>query len=263
MERTKQGEFNWTDLSARDLDAQTSFYEGLFGWTHKDVPFDGGLVYRMFDLDGHTVAGASQMNPDMAAMGMPSSWNTYIAAENIDLIASRAVELGGEVFMAAQDVTGFGRMVGIKDPTGASVFFWKPLTPDTSEVYGVPGALAWNDLETRDPARASAFFGKLLGWDIQRLDAGPMPYWQINVDGQGEGGISPMPEMVPAEAPAFWLDYFGTDDIKSIVSHAIALGASVQQAPTEAGGGMVSFAVLTDPAGATFALMQPMTVSAR
>jgi uncharacterized protein len=257
MERTKHGEFNWTDLSARDLEGQTAFYEGLFGWTHRDVPFAGGLKYRVFSMDGHTVAGASEMNPELAGMGMPSAWNTYIAADNIDGIAALAVELGGEVFMAGQDIPGFGRMVGVKDPTGAAVFFYKPISPDPTEIYGARGALAWNDLSTRDPAKASEFFGALLGWDIQQTANQPMPYWQISVDGMGEGGIMPMPEMVPAEAPAFWLDYFGTDDIARSVARTRELGGMVQLEPTEAGG-VVQFAVLTDPCGATFALMQPI-----
>jgi predicted enzyme related to lactoylglutathione lyase len=261
MERTHQGEFNWTDLSAMDLDAQTAFYESVFGWTHTDVPFGEGRIYRMFAKDGHTVAGASQMNPELASMGMPSTWNTYIAADDIDGIANRAVVLGGEVFMPAADVPGFGRMVGIKDPTGASVFFWKPLAPDATEIYGVPGALAWSDLETRDPVKAADFFGKLLGWDIQSLQGGQTPYWQITVAGQGEGGIMGMPEMIPAEAPAFWLDYFGTDDINATVTRARGLGAMVTVEPTPAGD-MALFAVLNDPTGATFAVMQRIGVRA-
>jgi predicted enzyme related to lactoylglutathione lyase len=34
MERTRTGEFNWVDLSARDMQAQTAFCEALFGWTY-------------------------------------------------------------------------------------------------------------------------------------------------------------------------------------------------------------------------------------
>ncbi len=49
MERTKEGELPWTDLSAKDIEAQSRFYEELFGWTHEDTPTTEGLPpYRMF-----------------------------------------------------------------------------------------------------------------------------------------------------------------------------------------------------------------------
>ncbi|HEY5549367.1 MAG TPA: hypothetical protein VIL17_07225 [Coriobacteriia bacterium] len=74
MERTRRGEFAWTDLSAADLDAQTNFYEGLFGWSHTDMPLGpGGGVYRTFKLNGRAVGGASPMQPQVAEQGIPSS----------------------------------------------------------------------------------------------------------------------------------------------------------------------------------------------
>ena len=64
MERTKEGELAWTDLSAKDIEAQTRFYAGLFGWTHGDVPTTEGLPpYRMFSKDGQVVAGAGPITP--------------------------------------------------------------------------------------------------------------------------------------------------------------------------------------------------------
>lgn len=70
-----------------------------------------------------------------------------------------------------------------------------------------------------------------------------------------------MPEMVPAEVPAYWLPYFGTADVSARVAKAVESGATVLSEPMELGG-MVKFAVLADPAGATFALMQPLQAPA-
>lgn len=256
MERTKQGELTWTDLAASDLEAQSHFYEELFGWDHEDVPIDGG-TYRMFHKDGHTVGGAATMQPEMAAAGMPSAWNTYIAADDIDAEAATAERLGGKVIVPPMDVGQRGRIVGIQDTTGGIVYLWKSYQPDSDEAYGGPGQLSWADLETRDPEKAADFYEKLVGWDVQALTQGASPYWQFNVEGQGEGGIMPMPDMLPPGTPAYWLDYFGTDDIGASVQKAQELGGDVLVEPTEAGG-MVSFAVLNDPKGATFALMQPL-----
>ena len=257
MERTKKGEFNWVDLAAHDFEKQSAFYEALFGWSHVDVPFGEGMMYRMFKADGHTVGGMSQLSPDMIAKGQPSTWNTYLATDDVDKTVAKAAELGGTVAMPPADVPGSGRIAGIQDPTGAYVFFWKPLRPDESMEYMLPGTLSWNDLATRDPQKAIDFYTKLLGWDMQKMEAGPMPYWVVNVDGQGEGGIMPMPPMVPAEVPSYWLVYFGTEDLAASVAKAVKLGGSVLSEPMEVPD-MVAFAVLADPAGATFALMKPL-----
>lgn len=256
MQRTMQGEFTWIDLMAKDLESQTTFYEDLFGWRHTDIPTDVGPIYRMFQKDGQTVAGASQMSPDMAAAGVPTMWNTYIAADDLDAIANKAVELGGQIAMPAMDVMDQGRMVGIQDPTGATVFLWKASAHNGAQLFMAPGSLSWSELNTRDPEKAGAFYTELLGWKLEPLTAGTGPYWQITVNGTGEGGILPIPGMVPPEVPAYWLVYFGATDVRAMTERARSLGASTMLEPTEVPD-MLIFAVLADPAGATFALLQP------
>ena len=86
-----------------------------------------------------------------------------------------------------------------------------------------PGRLSWSELSTREPQQAIEFYTKLLGWDVQSQPAGPMPYWVINVDGQGEG-IMPMPDMVPAEVPAYWMPYFAAEDLDATAAKAKELG---------------------------------------
>jgi hypothetical protein len=260
VERTKNGEFDWVDLSATDFEGQSKFYEALFGWTYTDMPFGelpggGPAIYRMFKSDGHTVAAVSQLP---AEQQRPSAWNTYLAVDDVDAAVAKAAELGATVVMPPDEIPGdVGRMAAIQDPTGAYILFYKARHPDESMEYMLPGTLSWNDLGTRDPQRAIDFYANLLGWDVQSMAQGPMPYWVVNVDGQGEGGIMPMPDMVPAEVPAYWLPYFGTTDAKATAAKAVELGGSVLSEPMEVPG-MVVFAVLADPAGATFAVMQPI-----
>ncbi len=262
MERTKQGEFAWTDLSAIDLEGQTAFYEGLFGWHHHDEPMGDGAIYRVFTMGGGTVAGASVMPSQMADSDVPSMWNVYIAVKDVEVSLARAVELGGQEVMPVTPVGPQSRFAAIMDPTGAPVFLWQNDAPDEKQIYSVPGALAWNDLMTRDPEKAAGFFTKLLGWQIAKMDEAAEPYWQVSIGGTGEGGIMPMPEMVPPDVPSYWLDYFETADIDVSVARAKGLGAQVTVEPMRVGK-MLVFAVLMDPAGATFAMLQPiMTVKA-
>ncbi len=254
--RAQQGEFNWVDLAAKDLEAQTRFYEALFGWSHRDVAEPGAPVYRMFTLDGAIVAGASQLTPEMMAAPVPSVWNTYLAADDVDGLANRAAGLGAQVFMPPMDAAKEVRLAGIQDPTGAPVFLLKSSGAAQAGAFGVPGALMWNDLNTRRPEKAMAFYtGLLPTWRLQQVRQGPAPYWTIEVGGQAEGGIMPMPESVPGDVPAHWLVYFGVEDAYAAAEKAKSLGATATMEPMDVG--VTVFDVLADPFGAIFAVMTP------
>jgi predicted enzyme related to lactoylglutathione lyase len=254
MERTTQGEFCWLDLSATNLDVQTDFYEGLFGWTHVDLPTDVGPIYRQFMLDSRIVAGAAQQSPDQ--QGMPSMWNLYICADDVDDIAARAAELGGTVFMPTMQVMDQGRMVGIADPTGSMIMFWEPGVHKGASVFGETGSFGWADLSTSDPGEASRFYSRLLGWQIDEIEEAGMLYWQVTVAGTPEGGIMPMPATLPPDVPPHWLVYFMVGDATDTLERARSLGGTAEMEPTEAGN--VTFAVVSDPMGATFAIMEAM-----
>lgn len=63
-----------------------------------------------------------------------------------------------------------------------------------------------------------------------------------------------MPDMVPAEVPAHWLVYFGTEDTDATVAKASELGGTTLVPPTDIPPGR--FAVLMDPGGAAFAVIK-------
>jgi predicted enzyme related to lactoylglutathione lyase len=76
------------------------------------------------------------------------------------------------------------------------------------------------------------------------------------VDGEGQGGIMGMPEMLGPDARPFWTIYFGVDDIAAGTKRAEDLGAVLISPATPIGQGM-AFSVLSDPTGAAFALLGP------
>ena len=255
MERVKLGEFCWTDLQSVDVDGQSAFYESLFGWTHQDLPTGPTTPdYRMFFKDGVIAAGCNTMSPDMA--GMPSFWAVYIATPDVDATVAKAEALGATVIMPTMDVLDSGRMVAIADPTGGSVFLWQARAHKGAEIFMSEGAISWADLSTRDPETAAAFYAELLGWEIVKTET-PGPYWQVLIDGEAQGGIMLMPEMMGPDVPAFWTIYFGTNDMDASLGQVAALGGTVIAPPMEIGDG-VSFAVVSDPAGAVFSLLGPL-----
>lgn len=256
LSRTTQGEFSWADLAAADIERQSAFYEGLFGWTHQDIPTDRGPDYRMFFLGGARVAGGAQMTPEVYPPGTPSTWNTYIYADDVDKIAARVTDLGGRIFMPAMDVMQEGRMAGIVDPSGGMVFFWQPGAHAGAQVFDQPGALIWHDLNTRDPEHAADFFSKLLGWQTALNEDSELDYHMVMVNGRPEGGIMQMPPQLGPEVPPHWLVYFGAADVEATCERAEALGGKVVGPPMTAG--PMHFAVIADPEDAPFAIMTPL-----
>ena len=79
---------------------------------------DGVPPYNEFQIDGHSIAGAWEMNPNMPAE-MPSYWLVYFQTDDVDASTNRAKELGANVLVEPQDYPG-GRFSVLTDPQGAT-----------------------------------------------------------------------------------------------------------------------------------------------
>jgi hypothetical protein len=86
------------------------------------------------------------------------------------------------------------------------------------------------------------------------MDMGGLSYTEWKLGDRSVAGMMPMPEMVPPEVPANWLVYFAVTDCDATVAKATDLGATVLVPATDITPGR--FAVLSDPAGAVFAVIK-------
>src|SRR5579862_397141 len=244
---------SWVDHAAKDLAASNSFYSGLFGWEAEDQGEEMGH-YTILRKNGKTVAG------NMAVMmeGQPSAWVSYVAVDDADATTDRARKAGAAVFVEPMDVGDIGRMALFADPTGAAIGVWQAKTFIGAELAGEPGSFAWNELNTRDLAAAKAFYTEVFGWTANDMDMGGMSYTEWKLGDRTVAGMQMMPDMVPAEVPAYWLVYFAVDDTDTTVSKAAATGATTLVPPMDIPPGR--FSVLSDPDGAAFAVikMNPM-----
>ena len=97
------------------------------------------------------------------------------------------------------DVMDLGRMAIFADPTGAVFGIWQPGTFLGAGLVNEPGAIAWNELNTRDPEAAKAFYGAVFGWafeDKEMEEAGT--YTTIKL---GEDPVGGMLDMAGAASP--------------------------------------------------------------
>ncbi|HLH29409.1 MAG TPA: VOC family protein, partial [Acidimicrobiales bacterium] len=136
---------------------------------------------------------------------------------------------------------------------GAPFGLWQPKDHPGAGVLNEPGALVWNELNTRDVSAALAFYPAVFGWGHE-THTGAVDYTEWKVDGRSVAGMMPMPAAVPAQVPSHWLVYFGTADCDATAAKATELGASVTVPPTDIEPGR--FSVMLDPTGAAFAVLQ-------
>jgi predicted enzyme related to lactoylglutathione lyase len=251
MESYAPGTFCWADLGTPDARAAKRFYTSLFGWTPEDRPMGPDASYTMLTLDGHAVAALYQQDP--VQQGGPGHWLSYISVEAADDAARRARELGATVLMDAFDVLDVGRVALVQDPTGAVVALWEPRQHAGAGVVGEPNSICWNELGTTDPARARAFYTGLFGWAAES-PAGSGSYVMFTSRGTPRGGMT---EIAPSwgPVPPHWLVYFAVSDCDGRTALAQSLGGGVRVPPSDVSG-VGRFAVLADPQGAVFAVME-------
>ena len=142
----------WVDTSHPDPEAAVDFYGGLFGWEFEDVmPPDAPGKYFMARLRGVDVAAVgSAPSPGPAV----AAWNTYVWVDSADQTAAKVTAAGGKVLMEPFDVGDAGRMAVFADPEGAAICVWQAGRHRGSRIINEHGALNFNGLSTRDPARA-------------------------------------------------------------------------------------------------------------
>ncbi|WP_420628907.1 VOC family protein [Candidatus Leptofilum sp.] len=251
VQRYPDGVFCWVDLTTPDQEAAKAFYSGLFGWEIDDRPIDMGGVYTMLQLEGKNVAGLGEMQPDMKAQGMPAFWTSYVKHDDVDSIAAKMSEAGGNLMFPPMDVMASGRMTVGTDSAGATFGVWQPREHIGAELVNMPNTLVWNELQTREPEAAKVFYQSVFGWTNAADENG---YVTFSADGRMQAGMITMDENWGPEIPNNWSVYFMVKDVAAKVAQAEALGGKVMVPPTQAGE-MGIFAVIADPQGGVFNVM--------
>lgn len=240
------GAFSWADNSSTDAEAAGAFYMALFGWDKQEVPIDENTTYTMFQLEGENVAALNQMMPEMQEQGIPSHWANYVSVDDVDALVDLVVDSGGLIAAGPLDVFDSGRVLYIQDPTGGRLGLWQPKNHIGAGLVNKPGAMLWNELITGDVETAKAFYGRALGWEFSDDDG----YIHIRNRGRSNGGMIQMDDMPPA-----WTPYFSVASLDDALKQIKELGGRVVVPKTEAPG-TGHFAVILDPAGACFNIMQ-------
>ena len=117
------------------------------------------------------------------------------------------------------------------------------------------GKLVWHEVMTPDPKKAIDFYTKLIGWTVTEFPSpSGEPYWVLNNGKDGVAGVMKMPKGV--QAPPHWMLYVLSENVDADHAKALKLGAQSHVKPTDIPT-VGRFAVMMDPQGAAFAMLQP------
>ena len=257
MRPRDSGTVVWVDLTTPGVEAAGDFYADLLGWTLTVAETDMGR-YHVAAVADRATAGLMAPGPDEAE---PSpAWSVYIGVDDLEHSLARITAAGGVVRVPPMDIPGGARIAVVADPAGAQFVVIGRFAAEELPAPTTPGALHWAEVMSRDPAIARQFYTEVFGWRADTSAAGGMPYTIFAQGDRPVAGLMGMPAEVPAEAPSHWLGYFAVADAEGAVERAEDLGGKVAAGVREVPGGR--FAVLEDPAGAVFAVFEPVDASA-
>jgi uncharacterized protein len=126
---------------------------------------------------------------------------------------------------------------------------------DGEDDMAAHGTFHWNELMTRDVAKAKAFYGATLGWTFSDMPMQGAGVYTIAHSGPAmAGGIMDMTGVTPPDAPPHWFAYIEVDD----VDHRVALieenGGKVMRPPFNIPN-VGRIAIVVDATGAVIGFM--------
>jgi predicted enzyme related to lactoylglutathione lyase len=164
-------------------------------------------------------------------------------------------DAGGTIAAAPFEIPGGARVAVVTDRTGA-MFALISGGPEPDQAYYSEriGGVCWAELMTSSLDDAVEFYHQVFGWDAKTDASGPTPYTTCRLGTKEVAGMISRPAGAPPEVPDSWSVYFTVGSCADTVKRATELGGAVilPATPTPMG----PFAVIADPMGAAFQIMQ-------
>jgi predicted enzyme related to lactoylglutathione lyase len=120
------GQFFWNELRTRDAERAMKFYAETVGWSFDNSCTPDGFTYWTARCGGKPVAGLFPLASPRFD-GVPESWMSFLAVDDVDTRAVKAIEAGAELVMPIFDVPGVGRIAMLREPGGAGVGWITPV----------------------------------------------------------------------------------------------------------------------------------------
>jgi len=241
---TTVGKFVWHEQVSPDPSKAQAFYTQLFGW--------GTEVFKPGEAD-YTMIAAGGGNHGAFATAMegapPPHWLGHVRVDKLEETIEKAKQAGGTLAAGPFEMGEVGRMAIIADPQGAYLSAYEP----QGEGPAPEGVFVWDELGTTDADGAQRFYEQVFGWTTSDMGADYGGYSVFNRDETGIAGLMALPD---DSVPPHWQPYVAVDDPDAITAKALELGGSVLAEPMDVPK-VGRVAVLRDPQGATFGIINP------
>jgi predicted enzyme related to lactoylglutathione lyase len=110
------------EISAKDREATSKFYQDVFGWEVQDFP---EMTYTTFTTGVEPGGG---FNP-VTAENPAGTVTVYIGADDIEASLGDIESAGGTIIMPKTEIPGMGWFAFFKDPTGNTLALYKTMNP--------------------------------------------------------------------------------------------------------------------------------------
>jgi predicted enzyme related to lactoylglutathione lyase len=124
------GKFHWNELRTRNAERAKRFYQETIGWSFELSSTPDGHDYWVATMDGQPVAGLFPLTSPRFD-GVPESWMSFLAVDDVDARVAKAVEAGAELVMPIFDVPGVGRIAMLREPGEAGIGWITPVGSQT------------------------------------------------------------------------------------------------------------------------------------
>jgi len=236
----------WVDYSAADIEAVKAFYADLLGWTYTGGEPEYGGYLTCLNRDQAAAGIGPQQDPSS-----PPQWTTYFATSDVDATCGRITEGGGSVVFPPMDVGPMGRMAIVVDPQGNPFGLWQAGQNTGIRIYNEPGALVWNEAAVDDAQAARDFYTAVFGFRFDEVE-GAGGYTTFATEDHPLGGLSGH----QPGSPKGWTSCFSVTSTDASVKRVEEGGGKVTMSAQDTPYGR--FAVLEDPWGAAFSVMQEL-----
>lgn len=246
------GKVVWCDLVTPDLEGAKRFYGGLLGWTFNDLRA-GSIDYSVALSGGEPVAGIVQRTMRPGARRRPG-WLTFIAVRSVGDAEQAVRTHGGKLLSPPHDYPQRGWQATFEDPQGAVFAVLQSSQGDPPDTLAPPSEWIWSALVTRDAGTSAAFYQTVFGYEVFELPDESSDHLVLSTDQFARASVNAFPSG-NTQAHPHWLDFVRVDSVTSAAERAQALGGRVLVAPHRGRSGN-QVAVLADPAGAPFGIME-------
>jgi predicted enzyme related to lactoylglutathione lyase len=120
------GSISWYGIAGYDLAATAAFYSSVFGYD----PAPPDEVFSPANTPVLTVGDKMYAGVLLGSDALPPQWLIYVVVTDIAATALQVGDLGGSLITPIMTIPGVGKILGIKDPLGASFFVHQPDTAD-------------------------------------------------------------------------------------------------------------------------------------